>query len=468
LPWTDAGVEQVADVNAELTVVIGSTSGNRISLTRGEVTLGRNPDADLQFDPSGDLTVSGAHAAVSKTDDAWIIRDLGSLNGTFVNGEKISDPVILRDQDQIQLGVEGPVVEFRLQPFPPLTNGHDTAGASGPKRRKGARHLWTTVVVLVLTLFGVGLLAVHSWREGQLYKTQMQAMQERVDSILDASASTAAAVQGRIQGLHDALIESRETLQNVRNELEAGQLAGNSAEVATLRVQLQEAQAALVRQQLAATLDYEGIEAANRRAVAKVFVDFGGEAITATAFAVRSDATFLTSRHVVAGPSGTQTPLRIAVQFADSPQVWPARILAMSPSDDLAILKVDNIVGEVPIIRGLNQRPDTIQTGQGVAIIGFPLGGAAPFREGSENIARTTLTAGIVSAVTADMLEVNGYGVEGSSGSPLIDDSGEVVGVLFGGRIENGERTLFAVSSNRAVAFLNQLREPAEGPARTP
>ncbi len=64
----------------------------------------------------------------------------------------------------------------------------------------------------------------------------------------------------------------------------------------------------------------------------------------------------LTSRHVVGGPSGTQTPLRLAVQFADSRQVWPARVLASSSSDDIAVLKVDNIVGEVPTILGFNQR----------------------------------------------------------------------------------------------------------------
>jgi len=454
----------VLGVNAELTVVTGFAAGKRISLTAGDMVLGRNPDTDLQFDPLKDLTVSGAHAAVSKTDDGWSVRDLGSLNGTFVNGEKISNPAILRDQDRIQLGRNGPVVEFRLLSLAFASEAYQRPGKGGSeRRRKGARRLWTTVVVLALTLIGVALLAVHSWRNGQLYKTQVQAMQERIDSILDASGATADALQGRNQGLHDALTESRETLQRVRSDLEDARRAGNSAEIATLRVQLQEAQAALVRHQLAATLDFEAIEAANRRAVAKVFVDFGSGTVTATAFAVRPDAILLTSRHVVAGPSGTQTPLRIAVQFADSRQVWPARILATSPSDDLAVLKVDNIVGEVPTIRGLNRRPDTIQTGQGVAIIGFPLGGAAPTGEGSENIARTTLTAGIVSAVNADMLEVNGYGVEGSSGSPVIDDSGEVVGVLFGGRIDAGERTLFAVPANRAAAFLTQILPPPLG-----
>jgi S1-C subfamily serine protease len=53
-------------------------------------------------------------------------------------------------------------------------------------------------------------------------------------------------------------------------------------------------------------------------------------------------------------------------------------VVAASDADDLAVLKVDNIVGGVPTILGFNSRPDTVQAGQGVAVIGFPLGGADP------------------------------------------------------------------------------------------
>ncbi|MCJ7628039.1 MAG: serine protease, partial [Longimicrobiales bacterium] len=148
---------------------------------------------------------------------------------------------------------------------------------------------------------------------------------------------------------------------------------------------------------------------------------------------------------------------RIAIQFADSRQVWPARVLATSITEDLALLKVDNIVGEVPTILGFNERPGSVQSGQGVGVIGFPLGGADPAGDAEGSIARTTLTAGIIQAARPDMLEVNGYGVEGSSGSPVFDGEGKVVGVLFGGRVVNGERTLFAVPANRAIAFLRGI-----------
>jgi S1-C subfamily serine protease len=439
-------------IPAQLTVLTGFIAGRRAILSEGGITVGRAEDVELRFDPFQDLNVSGRHAAFISDGDGWILQDLGSLNGTFVNGQILTGPVRLRDGDEIQLGEGGPLVEFRLLGEPVETalpgavgSGRESRGVRGP------------VAILSVVLLAVILVAGYSLREGRRYRQQVEAMQERIDSILDASAEAAEALQGRIQGLHDALLDSRDNLELVRSDLQAAEEAGDSEEIQILRVQLQEAQAALVRHQLAANLDFDAIEAGNGRAVVKVFVDFGEEMVTATAFAVRSDATLMTNRHVVAGPSGTRRPQRVAVQFADSRQVWPARVLATSRSEDLALLKVDNIVGEVPTVSGFNESPESVQAGEGVGVIGFPLGGAEPTAEGEGSIARTTLTAGIVQAVGPDVLEVNGYGVEGSSGSPVFDGEGKVIGVLFGGRVEGGERTLFAIPASRALAFLRGI-----------
>lgn len=439
---------------AELIVLTGVDAGKRIALGPGETLVGRAPDVDVQFDPDRELSVSSVHASLSPTGEGWVLRDLGSLNGTLANGNLIADPVLLGDKDQIQFGAGGPVVEFRVG----LRGSRPSSMASSGASSLSSRYLWGLIALLSVTLVGVMLAALHAQREGRRYREQVLVMRERIDSILDASQATATALQGRIQGLQDALAESRENLRNVRNSLEAAQEAGDTEEIQALRVRLQEAQAALVRQQLAANLDYDAIEGANRRAVAKVFVDFGDEVVTATAFAVRPDATLMTNRHVVEGSSGTRTPLRVAVQFADSRQVWAARVLATAPADDLAILKVDDIVGDVPTVAGFEATPGSLAAGQAVAVIGFPLGGADPSGEGGQNLARTTLTAGIVSAVGPEILEMNGYGVAGSSGSPVFNNDGAVVGVLFGGRVDAGERTLFAVPASRAAAFLRQVR----------
>jgi DNA-binding winged helix-turn-helix (wHTH) protein len=73
-----------------------------IPLAPGESTLGRDAKASLRVD---DSTVSRRHALLRVTAEGAAIEDLGSKNGTLVNGRKVgSKPVSLRDKDEIQVG----------------------------------------------------------------------------------------------------------------------------------------------------------------------------------------------------------------------------------------------------------------------------------------------------------------------------------------------------------------------------
>jgi S1-C subfamily serine protease len=167
----------------------------------------------------------------------------------------------------------------------------------------------------------------------------------------------------------------------------------------------------------------------------------------------------LTCRHVVAGPDGAARPLRVAIKFADSYQVYPAQLLAVSNSADLAVVKV-NIRGGVPTVQGLNERPDTLKQGDPVAIIGFPGGTNLPMTEAGESrsVARTTFTAGSVSKVLSDLVQVDGYGVQGASGSPIFDRNGQVVGILYGGEPGSEGRIVLSVPTTFALALLESLR----------
>ncbi len=83
-----------------LVVVRGPNAGSRYLLDRDATTIGRHPDSHVFLD---DVTVSRHHARVDREDDAFVLHDLGSLNGTYLGGERV-DRRHLRAGDELQIG----------------------------------------------------------------------------------------------------------------------------------------------------------------------------------------------------------------------------------------------------------------------------------------------------------------------------------------------------------------------------
>jgi len=89
---------------ALLLVLRGPNTGARFLLDSAMTTTGRHPDSDIFLD---DVTVSRKHAVFEQDGDTFVVRDVGSLNGTYVNRERI-DSAVLRAGDEVQIG------KFRL------------------------------------------------------------------------------------------------------------------------------------------------------------------------------------------------------------------------------------------------------------------------------------------------------------------------------------------------------------------
>lgn len=110
-------VAELPPGTALLVVQRGPNSGARFLLDAGRTTAGRNPDSDIFLD---DVTVSRRHAEFVRTETGFQVRDVGSLNGTYVNRDRV-DEVVLSAGDEVQIG------KYRLT-YHPYTR---TGGASG-------------------------------------------------------------------------------------------------------------------------------------------------------------------------------------------------------------------------------------------------------------------------------------------------------------------------------------------------
>ena len=93
--------ERVAKANALLYVERGARSGSDYRLNVGATTIGRSSENDIVLD---DDTVSRQHAIIREEQGRFSLSDRGSLDGTYLNGEKLRGAVTLQDGDEIGLG----------------------------------------------------------------------------------------------------------------------------------------------------------------------------------------------------------------------------------------------------------------------------------------------------------------------------------------------------------------------------
>ena len=114
-------IEALPEGSALLVVQRGPNSGARFLLDADKTTAGRRPDSDIFLD---DVTVSRKHAEfLRRPGGVFVVRDVGSLNGTYVQRDRI-DEAVLRDGDEVQIG------KYRMV-FHPSPRGGGGADAGG-------------------------------------------------------------------------------------------------------------------------------------------------------------------------------------------------------------------------------------------------------------------------------------------------------------------------------------------------
>jgi pSer/pThr/pTyr-binding forkhead associated (FHA) protein/S1-C subfamily serine protease len=482
-------------MKAQFSFLSGSRAGQTDIFSQPQVTIGRHPQSTLRFDPDLDLDVSGHHAKVMLEGSLYVLRDLGSTNGTLVNGKRITGDHVLVSGDKIRFGATGPEIQFTAigesrtprsapavevpapegtvvfgsakpapPPLPPVLTPEQMRSprrTPGPgattrvrievqRQTKGLRRTAIGLFVLLVALSGA--LLWQSWDTGQQLAAQRRALLGQVDSLV-----------GEINSLSSSSVEMRSALDSAR--IEASQLQAqlnatspdDAKTIADLRRRLDVA----VKQQRTLTgvaqFDASAIAAKNQDAIAMVFVQFAdGRIFTGTAFAVRSDPTgglLITNRHVVTDSNGA-VATRIGIVFQGTHQNFRADLVRVHASADLALLRTTVHKG-FPVVEKLGDSNRVPAIGTPAAILGFPLGlDVAGGSDWGRLGVAATLTLGTVARTLPDLVQLDSYGAQGSSGSPIFDRQGQVIAVLYGGQPGSNGRIIYSVPVRQVQELL--------------
>jgi pSer/pThr/pTyr-binding forkhead associated (FHA) protein/S1-C subfamily serine protease len=513
--------------------LIATASGQRFEARGTRIRIGRGRECEVRPVAENEGMISRVHAELSVGPSGGLsLRDIGSKNGTFLNGERITGATPVRLGDRIALGPGGPqlVVEgmgtgpIKAAVRPPAAAGmgHDTvmglinnalaqareerkrgkrgstaflkavAEEVGKDSRRKFRWLATIVVVLVLLLAG-GVYGVYWLLTEQVQQTEFErhtaedsarAEAERLrQELADArrQAAPAATVdslraqlesaQARTTELGEALQraqaalgqqlsagetrrqEAQRELQRLRDQLtEAQRTAPSSGTIDSLRRQLQatEVQAASLDARMRAVrgTDFASIAQQNQGAVGLITVRFGKDFYNGTGFVISPDGYMLTNWHVVTD-SGYPRPDTMWVTMADQASSRFADVVATSQERDIALIKIREYQG--PFLTAIDWGGTKSRQGEPAALIGYPAGmGFARLRS---SVVRTSMTAGIISRVTDDVIQFDGMTIGGSSGSPVFNANGEVISIHRAG-LPQAPGFALSVPIRHAVALL--------------
>ena len=458
-------------MKAQFKFLSGARAGQIEAFRKGYIGLGRHPLSDVRFDAERDLDVSSRHAAIVRRTEGFVLQDLGSRNGTFVNGQRVTGDTLLREGDVIGFGAKGPALEFAVIETDadlPVTTGAEGLAerasspreviaaaprATAPRASTGVRiraevarqtaqlRRTTKVLIAILLIVGTGFTWIQI--DGRRRARESQTMTLHF--------------QTELQGVRDALRAAQDETARLRRELEAS--SGDATAVARLRSELDAVER---RRRALGGVDYRGISHRNQDAVAIVLVEYAdGERFSGTAFAFDSLGTMITNKHILIGEDGTKTPRRLGVIFSGSTQFWRGDLVGVSPDADVGVFRV-TIKGGTPRVVGLTRTREVsgggLERGDPVAILGYPLGFDLPMESrGGQPIAEPTLTVGTVSKALTAVIQVDAYGAPGSSGSPIFDRDGKVIAMLYGGERESQGKIIFAVPAYIVADYLKSL-----------
>lgn len=371
-------------MRATFTHLSGSRKGDSDRFVEERISVGRAPDNIIVFGDS-DRRVSAHHAEIRQRGDQYILRDLGSTNGTMVNGRRVMTTELQPD-DLVEFGAGGPIIRF----------GIERDGVVAPTEE---------VEAPLLTQSTTEQLALHNIT-GQMSKSLPRS---RAKNTWLIAAVVVAMIAGAAGGIW---LASRIEASRIPSGF-AGVAERNSPAVVFIRAEftLADAQGQIVMT----------------------------EARTGTGFVISADGLIVTNRHLIrdweynphpGNATGQTTKIEVVFPGKRREDAMMATVhkLSDSPETDIAILRITP-PPEIPVIQGMELETGRINQGEDIAVIGYPLGMDLLNLTGTARV-ETSLSTGVVSRVTPSMIQLNIRAYQGNSGGPVLNRRGRVIGIL--------------------------------------
>ncbi len=268
----------------------------------------------------------------------------------------------------------------------------------------------------------------------------LERAQVALTSQLAAGEVRRVAAQTEVERLHDELTAAE------RRAPSAASLDSLRRAVVTAEQQTQNLDAKM--RAIRAT-DFAAIAQQSQAGVGLITVSFGREYFNGTGFAITADGYMLTNWHVVAD-SVHPRPDTTWVIMADQAQAHYADVIATSQERDIAIIKIRGYQGG-PYLTAIDWRGTKARQGEPAALIGYPAGSGFARLRGT--VVRTSMTAGIISRATEDVIQFDGITIGGSSGSPLFNAFGEVIAIHRAG-LQQSPGFALSVPTRHAVPIM--------------
>jgi len=459
-----------------------------VDMGDGAITLGRAPSNTISLPADDHPQVSAHHVRLTVTGGELAIEDLGSTNGTFVNGKKAGSGQ-LRSGDTIQLGARGPrFVVLDVSAIEGAVSGAANGGSLGatkfvkvpavrvPKSvLRNREALWGLLgLVLIVAICG-GIAFFHLEQRGFEESARVDRMTSVIQDRIEQKLTVA---NLRLDEQSALWSEQRASLESERDRLKAriadveGARGASPSELASLQASLQEtiAQLELYDPLGAERARLEGVSHVRKAVVLieKTVVyrdqktgrllyfdkDHDSDPLniegrgtpltldssTGSGFCISPEGWVITNAHVLSFTEA-EVPLpisedldlrperRLEVVFSDDSARHLAEVIRVEddPTRDLALLKIESFEG-IPYLVESDIRQDVPAPGAEVYLFGFPLGHHA-LQDGDTVIASTF--KGILSRVVSPFIQIDAGVYPGNSGGPLTDASGRVIGVIF-------------------------------------